>query len=154
MNEYFILLPVRCYTCGYVLGKFQNEYESLVESGTISYENIIKLFNKELTDVQVVYEKRLRSKLFKIPLIRDCCLVNLLSPIILPEQRKPVYPSLTEPGKMVESKSVGRETVGEVRPKTKFYTMTFSDISNKKKLPKHEEIGITEEDVSKSMILP
>lgn len=145
MNEYFILLPVRCYTCGYVLGRFQTEYEALIDSGDLSFENIIKLFNKESTDVEIIYEKRLRAKLFKIPMIRDCCLTNLLSPIILPEQIKPKYPNPLDPSKMIESRSVGRESAGssgEVRAKTKFYTKTFSDISSKRKLPKHEEIGL------------
>lgn len=158
MNEYFILLPVRCYTCGYVLGKFQIEYESLIDSGDLSFENIIKLFNDESTDVEIIYEKRLRSKLFKIPMIRDCCLTNLLSPIILPEQIKPKYPNPLEPGKMIESRSVGREVAssipGEGRAKTKFYTKTFSDISSKRKLPREEEIGLVSSDVIDGSIPP
>jgi DNA-directed RNA polymerase subunit N (RpoN/RPB10) len=146
MNEFIILLPVRCYTCNYILGKFQTEYEALIESGELSFENIIKLFNKESTDVEVIYEKRIRSRLFKIPMIRDCCLTNLLSPIILPEQIKPKYPNPVDPSKMVESISVGREVGG--RAKTKFYTKTFSDISSKRKLPKLEEIGVPPAEVT------
>lgn len=146
MDEFIILLPVRCYTCGFVLGKFQEKYEYLVETGTLSMENIIKMFNPEykgsLSDTEIEYEKDIRSIFFKIDRTRDCCLTNLLSPIVLPDTRKPVYPDPSNRERMITSMSIDRETPGYERPVTRFYTKTFSDVSNKRKLPKREEMGI------------
>jgi DNA-directed RNA polymerase subunit N (RpoN/RPB10) len=145
MDEVDILLPVRCITCGFVLGQYQEKYEYLVSIGSLSMENIIKMINPEgLNDSDILYEKELRSTFFKIDKTRDCCLTNLLSPIVLPRAEKPIYPNPSKREEMMVSKSVGRETPGYERPITRFYTKSFSDVSNKRKLPKREEMGLVD----------
>jgi DNA-directed RNA polymerase I, II, and III subunit RPABC5 len=38
------LLPVRCFTCGYTIGKYESKYEELLEQG-LSEQEAVETFN-------------------------------------------------------------------------------------------------------------
>ena len=69
LPEFMIFLPIRCFSCGYVLGKYQEVYERLVAEGT-SAEEMFKLFN--------------------IPIERTCCRTRITSPEVIPYNVKPI----------------------------------------------------------------
>lgn len=60
MQEEDFLFPIRCYTCGNVLGRFQIKYEEMIEKGYSS---------KYIMD--------------SLGVIRECCRQHMISPIVL-----------------------------------------------------------------------
>jgi DNA-directed RNA polymerase subunit N len=62
MDESFILFPVRCVTCGKVVGQYQNEYEELISKGKYHSEAI-----DEIVEAHNLSRYCCRKNLFLLP---------------------------------------------------------------------------------------
>lgn len=86
----FTLFPVRCYTCGKVLGNLQRRYDMMIDSG-----------------------KSVKDALDELGIVRPCCRTRSMSPITIYKNRNTPIGGLGEGLKDLES-SVKELTLDDV----------------------------------------